>query len=263
MTVVVDVRERALADALGTEATEALDVGDVKITSSDGARTAFVELKTIADLAASVVDGRHASQRSRLLAARAATGAAIVYIVRGGPLADGPTRVANTVASLAVRYNISVLRSESVAETAHLVRTLAAQLERPPPDDAALASTYVAQGSLAQVSRKRNLMTDNNAWVAMLSCVPGVSGRIAAVIAEQAFHGAPDLVDGARSDRAQTVRRIADIQVPSKTTVLRAQSAKTKRIGPALAERVVAAVLGEPLPDFKKKKTEASSSPPV
>lgn len=247
--ITVDVREHALAKALGNAGVsiEPLTVGDVKIAAPDG-RYLLLELKTLADMAASVVDGRYASQRSRLLAERQATNCGVAFVLTGTGLGD--QRVLGATSSLVARYNIPVLRSQSVDETAQLVRALAQQMAKPPPENAALASTYVAQGSLAHTSRKRNLLEANNTWVAMLSCVLGLSGRTAAAVAEHAFPSAAELL---RCDRAEAVRRIAAVTVPPKS-VLR-NRAKPKSVGTAVAERVVAALNGEPgPPDHPSKK---------
>lgn len=243
--VTVDVREHALIAALsgGQPAdihTAALDVGDVHVRSSDGVRVALLELKTAADLAASIVDGRHASQRSRLLAARAADPehTVVAYVLRVAVLgASTPDRVLSAAVSLAVRYGIPVLRVTNLDETVRVVHAVAAQLERPPPDNAALADTYATQGSLAHVQRKANLKVGNNAWVAMLSCVPGLSGRGAKAIADQGFGSAAALL---RCDRVDATARIADV-------VSSADGAKRRRIGPAVATRVVASLHGDVL----------------
>ena len=262
--IFVDMREQALLDALVRASVSAtskqLDIGDVQIVSTDGTRTLFVELKTVADLSASIMDGRHASQRSRLVAERQTNGASLAYIVRStAPLCDAAQRVTSAIASLIARYQIAVIRSSSVDETAHLVATLAQQVERPPPEDAALQSTYVAQGSLVHACKKKNVMADNHAWVAMLSCVPGVSARTAMHIAQSGFKCAADAL---KCDRAEALRVLSEVNVPIRTSLLR--TPRQKRIGEVTAARILAALYGEPMVMMassttqKKRKRDAT-----
>ena len=255
----VDVREPSLIDALRAANCDSvlpqqLTIGDVHIESSDGTRSMLVELKTVADLSASIMDGRHASQRSRLIAERLASGTSLAYVIRSQTsLAEVAPRVSSAIASLVARYQIAVIRSGSVEETAKIVMAFAQQLERPPPDNAGLASTYVSQGSLVHVSKKKNLMVDNNAWIAMLACVPGVSARMAVFIAQEAFRCAADVM---KCERGEAVRKISEVKVPMRTALLR--TPKQKSVGDVVAERVVSALNGEPFvtptPTPKKRK---------
>jgi ERCC4-type nuclease len=242
--IAVDTREPALYALLSSVAeSRSLDVGDVELVSADGKRRLVIELKTMPDLAASVVDGRHRSQRARLLALRTTGAAAIAYVIRTPTLGGYPPRAMGALCSLVARFGIPVMRTVSLDETADLVRGLSNQLERDPPDDVAgTLSSYVTQGALVQPCRKRNLGGPVNNWIAMLSTVPGVSAHMASAIAHGGVPSCRALMALAPPDAAAL---LADIPIPTKKQRDDAGGRAQRRLGRQLADRIMTALCGE------------------
>lgn len=194
-----------------------LGVGDVHILRDT--RTVFVlERKTRRDLRASLVDGRFHRQRHNMVESFGA--AHVGYVIEGGT--DWSERESSAEVALIARDGIPVFWSRGLDDTADLVARLARSELRPrnaPPSAenavrTAKATTADATASLA----------------AMLRCVDGVSARRASRIAAM-FGDMSALVYAAANDgRGEVVARIANSRV---------DGAGTRRLGEALAERVL------------------------
>ena len=206
-SLVVDVRERALAAALTaigtTFATKALDVGDFLIQAADGRPLLVVERKSHADFAASNRDGRYREQRARLMATRG-NGAAVLYILEGAwsPGLDrtyGSTterQLQRLTTRLVLRYGIPVLTSASISETAGWAACTLAQLTDDPtvfdPEDgltAATASAIADYTATVSATKKGNKDAGSTA-AAMLGCIPGLGAKkVGAVLASYSIAG--------------------------------------------------------------------------
>jgi len=177
MEIFVDVRERALLQALQTQGgarvgARALAVGDAVVGRW------VVERKTLADLAASLVDGRFRDQRSRLLRHVAETpGARACYVVEGfpGPSRDALPRVLGALVSLAHR-GIPVIPTPDVAATAWALRRLG---ER---DASGGAGDEAAEYEPRKALGRRARGDAEQVLEAMLCQVEGVSRGTAAAI---------------------------------------------------------------------------------
>ena len=230
-TLIVDVRERALAAALtslGTPYTsQALDIGDFMIQAGTQPLL-LVERKSHADFAASNRDGRYREQRARLMTARG-NGAAVLYILEGtwSPGLDrtyGSTterQLQRLTTRLILRYGIPVLASASVAETAAWCTCMVAQLREEPtvfePEDgltAATASAIADYTATFSVVKKGNKGASSTA-AAMLGSVPGLGAK--KVEALLAAYSIGELV-------ALTVEQLADLAIGG------------KRLGPKVAK---------------------------
>jgi len=200
-TLIVDVRERALAASLTTQgtaySTRALEVGDFLIQAADGRPLLVVERKSHADFAASNRDGRYREQRARLMTVRG-NGAAILYILEGTWSAALDRTYGSTsektlqrlTTRLLLRYGIPVLAAASIQETGRWCATLLAQLTEDPtvfePEDglsAATASAIADYTATFSSIKKGNKDADSTA-AAMLSAVPGLgSKKVEAILA--------------------------------------------------------------------------------
>lgn len=201
VSLILDVRERALADqlqALGVpHTTRALDVGDILFEAAgDGAPLLVAERKSHADFAASNNDGRYREQRARLMAVRG-SGVAVLYILEG-TWSDAETRQYGRTAEsalkrlttrLILRYGMPVLASASIADTARWCRTLLAQLTDDPavfqPEgDMATATTSAMSAMTAVLSTaKKGNKTAAGTASAMLSAIPGLGAKRVADLA--------------------------------------------------------------------------------
>ena len=193
-TLIVDVRERALAASLTAQGTvftlKALEVGDFLIQAADGRPLLVVERKSHADFAASNRDGRYREQRARLMTVRG-NGAAVLYILEGAWSATLDRTYGSTTEKtlqrlttrLLLRYGIPVLASASIAETARWCVTLLAQLTEDAavfePEEglsAATASAIADYTATFSAVKKGNKDAASTA-AAMLSAVPGLGAK--------------------------------------------------------------------------------------
>ena len=193
-TLIVDVRERALAASLTAQGTvftsKALEVGDFLIQAADGRPLLVVERKSHADFAASNRDGRYREQRARLMTVRG-NGAAVLYILEGSWSAALDRTYGSTTEKtlqrlttrLLLRYGIPVLASASIAETARWCTTLLAQLTEDPtvfePEEGLSAATAsaIADYTATFSSIKKGNKDAPSTAAAMLSAVPGLGAK--------------------------------------------------------------------------------------
>ena len=82
MKLCIDVRETALAALLPDAVLKPLVLGDITIENEDGKELVIIERKTVADLAASIKDGRYREQSARLTS-YSLDNHRIVYLIEG------------------------------------------------------------------------------------------------------------------------------------------------------------------------------------
>jgi ERCC4-type nuclease len=204
LEVVVDVRERALDAALGTElphVKRVLDVGDVSFVSKGGPveqTRLLVERKTLADFAASIKDGRYREQKARIAALLAACPSlTVVYVIEvGTPSAfsyDARMRysmMAPSLQSAAVTLSLtcSVVMTRDVEETAAFLRRAFDNLIRRPSVDLGGTSglSYGAAACAASVKLKKRENVDvRQCFLQQLCQVPGVSVKLATTLSAE------------------------------------------------------------------------------
>jgi hypothetical protein len=200
---------------------EALPVGDVILSSSDGETDYIVfERKSLADLAASIRDGRYKEQSLRLQAFPNVHCHNVVYIIEGDFARYnerfskiGKGALQSAMCSLNYYKGFSVVRTMSVMETYELVHSYANKLAAspapyghyhchhdvaPPPQDeeggvvvpvgaqggvrGAMLGTVGYCGVLKVKQVKCENITPQNIGEIMLCNIPSVSTKTAAVI---------------------------------------------------------------------------------
>lgn len=188
--ILIDTRERELIIKLGS-LTKSLPVGDVWIgLSGEILQTGGIiaERKTVADLEASIMDGRYREQRTRLLSHCQLNGYRPLYIIEGelDRINGRLTKVAlrKFLTRLTLRYGVSVLQTDSVQDTANLCTTLAEQLKEDPKVFQTEEAAKVTYTDTISVHRKGN--TDDPAVFAsaVLQQCSGISGAGAKAILE-------------------------------------------------------------------------------
>lgn len=264
MELVVDVRETALLAELGRQLplmkqltpitsisvrSQSLDVGDVLILHLAAQPPPEVELlverKTLADLAASLRDGRYHEQRARLKASGArrtmyvieAQPAALCMGIEEGKMPDvngmGAARIQGCVSSMLLSQSqLAVTRS--VEETAGLLLRLAVQLNRRngEEDQTTTYDGYSRAACLASAvrSRKRDNVDPRQCYMQQLCQVPGVSHGIAKALAERfgSLRGIMRTLENLPDDRARA-----------------AELSRVPKVGPKLSARLCRYLLHE------------------
>lgn len=190
---------------------ERLPLGDVILHDPSqgqglGRDIVIFERKTLADLAASIRDGRYKEQSFRLIETAAATGFHthnIVYIIEGdlARYDERHTQITKTalqsaMVSLMYYKGFSVVRTMNVGETADFILHFADKVAkesavgaRPAYDGDTTTTTTTTTAAAAQAysevsakKEKRDYITRENIGEIMLAQVPGVSAKMAAAI---------------------------------------------------------------------------------
>lgn len=175
MELILDDRERELIPLLQTATVKRLTLADVLLLDADGNVVLALERKTVADLEASVRDGRLQDQRARLVEAY---GRRFAFVVEG-KVDHGDPRLAGVMTGLVVRHRLPVFRTSSVKDTASLVEHLAKGAAQGKLE----AYDACNPASVADAPKKKVLGRD--AAEAMLSCVSGVSKAAARAVLEK------------------------------------------------------------------------------
>ena len=227
MLIRVDTREDALNDMIrlnltGTSHTtrsEPLAVGDVILSSDDGKTDYIVfERKSLADLAASIRDGRYKEQSHRLQAIPGMHNHNVVYVIEGDFARYnerfskiGKKALLSAMCSLNYYKGFSVVRTMSILETYELIHHYADKLSVSPApyghyhvvadavanannananaDADAVANADADAPSYCSVMKVKQVKCENitpqNIGEIMLCNIPGVSSKTAAAIMKQ------------------------------------------------------------------------------
>jgi ERCC4-type nuclease len=182
---------------------ERLPIGDIILHDpSQGQQKDIVifERKTLADLAASIRDGRYKEQSFRLIETAAARGFHthhIIYIIEGdlARYDERHTQITKTalqsaMVSLMYYKGFSVIRTMNVGETADFILNFADKVAKESADgmkpayhdEATTATPAQAYSEVSAKKEKRDYITRENIGEIMLAQVPGVSAKMAAAI---------------------------------------------------------------------------------
>lgn len=174
--MIVDCREHGLIAelrGLSTDITtqtaalliKQLPIADIWIgataENNPAANGLLIERKAVADLEASILDGRYREQRARLLSAATEAKAHPVYIIEGDLDRLGPVRLAGPalmkhITRLMLRYHIAVFQTSCVRETAQLLLLLQNQWAADPTtfeQPAQLSYVEAAGGAIKSANR--------------------------------------------------------------------------------------------------------------
>ena len=187
MQIVIDARESALieqARKLGLIiSTRSMALGDAAIVDDDGAVQLYIERKTLADLSASIGDGRYKDQASRFCEVPIDR-RRVFYVVEGS--ADEYERnkskhrlpystLVSAMLSLAVSSGFSIHRTAGTAETAEWLSFVREKLRR-------MARGPSLPVTISSAPARASSITKDNIELRMLCQLPGISEKTGAAI---------------------------------------------------------------------------------
>ena len=190
----LDTREHALIAGLEMSIKDVqicnLDVGDIAIKVGND-YAIVIERKTVADLVASICDGRYREQKQRLKTHQS-NGTKIAYLIEGSVILDDyvelSTRasvpnstVVSCIINLCLRDGFTVFNTNSVKETIAFIKALYKRYQQDPfkyEKSDANGSTYVPN---IKTCKKDNNTVDN-CFVMQLCAIPGISVKKADAI---------------------------------------------------------------------------------
>lgn len=242
--MVIDVRERDLIDAMRDRngvRVATLELGDI-VLRWRGTTVLTIERKTLADLAASIGDGRYHEQKLRLMRAADVDPTRTLYLLEGAGGAGVIARqtLLGVVVNTMLRDNMKVYRTSTLAESVELLERMRVRLI----DRTADASAYFASGASASTSAatldvayastlkrvKKENLDARTCIVSQLAQVPGVSAWMAGAIVGRYGASMARLCDELRASPSGE-RQLADL-------VWSTPSGRQRRIGPSVARRL-------------------------
>ena len=142
----------------------------------------LIERKSIRDLEASILDGRYREQRGRLLASCHENKTQPMYILEGS-LSSGTGRLTKKalmkfINRLIFHYNIAVMQTASLSETADLIQTLVEQWKED-PTSLQRTTELVKVTDGIHVQKKANAMDPRQFAICCIAQCPGVSVKAA------------------------------------------------------------------------------------
>jgi len=157
--ICLDDREHGLRELIAAPVSH-LPVGDIWIGLVDerpAPNGIIIERKSVADLEASILDGRYREQRSRIMAYATECKSNVAYIIEGDlskTRSLGKQALQKHLTRLSLRYHISVFHTGSVKETAELCMILADQWKSDP-------TTFEQPATMTYVETRGNTRQGN------------------------------------------------------------------------------------------------------
>lgn len=212
MKLIIDLREQSLFEnciellSLTSDKTyksiliekRILNLGDVLITSDDEIETyCIIERKTIADLLASIKDGRYEEQSHRLIYSTDIPSHNIIYVIEGYlTTLRTPTEIKtvnSAIISLSLFKKFTVMRTTSISETAELLLSIVTKIEKnkekgiflkksQEQDKPDTGSNEIKNYSSVVKSIKKDNITPENIGEIMLCQIPSISSVTAIAI---------------------------------------------------------------------------------
>lgn len=259
MHIIFDERESALLAQCTARNTvghhtlvhQVIPLGDIVIqrTADDATPLLIIERKTLADLLASIQDGRYQEQSHRLIHASGIPAHNILYVIEG-VLQTSPKKalIYATMTSLNVFKGFSVFRTSHLNETAEWVLAVATKMARELDKGTPMAYGFVAQEegganpnplsvpvpvpppAYTEVVKKvkKDNVTPDNMLEIMLCQVPGISSTMSAVLVKQyptmrallAELADPTTIDGLTYDCHGKTKRVSKTVIANLRTYL-------------------------------------------
>lgn len=176
MNLCIDFREHALLSRLQAE-TKNLVLGDICI-EKDGQDIVLIERKTVADLAASICDGRYQEQSFRLIESTLPPHR-IVYLIEGSldtVQSISKKALMSAMISLWFTKGFSVVQTRDVDETVEFIQHLFEKTSKETDE-----KDYVSTIKI----KKKDKLTPENVDILMLSQIPTISTVTAKALLQQ------------------------------------------------------------------------------
>ena len=224
----LDTRESELIRLLnGVEevSIKQLPVADIWIGVSGSEQKSeggiIIERKSIRDLEGSILDGRYREQRGRILAYCQENKVQPMYILEGS-LSSGTGRlqkkaIMKFINRLIFHYQIPVMQTGSVNETAELVKALVEQWKAD-PTSLQRTNELVKVTDGIHIQKKANASDHRQFAISCLAQCPGVSVKMAEAIIDT-FGTLPDVINA-------DAKQIEEVKVGN------------RKVGPVVSKRL-------------------------
>jgi ERCC4-type nuclease len=182
----LDTRESELITLLNDVTVKALQVGDAWVGVTEDGEMAeggiVIERKSIRDLEASILDGRYREQRGRILAFCEENKTQPMYILEGSWSSSTgrlqKSALMKFIQRLVLHYQIPVIQTASIHETAELLQTMMEQWKEDPTRLKQMTERIKMTDNI-HVQKKANAAEPKQFAIACLAQCPGVSVKAA------------------------------------------------------------------------------------
>tara|TARA_B000000475_G_scaffold267084_1_gene257709 strand:+ start:100 stop:771 length:672 start_codon:yes stop_codon:yes gene_type:complete len=183
MNVKIDTREKSLIETFKEYysdieiSIEQLDIGDILITNDFC--NILIERKTICDALASIKDGRWKNQKQRILD----NYDKCLYIIENDDIFNNDRRLSSAYINTLLRDRIPIIFTNSVSNTAKLIKLIYDKLKENPSRFVLEQTTYV--NTLKTKIKKIENIDKRNCFILQLCQIPMINQKIAIKIAEE------------------------------------------------------------------------------
>jgi ERCC4-type nuclease len=250
MKLVIDNRERDIIGKLKEMGVDheiaVLELGDVNWLDDDGNIVLIIERKTVADLKASICDGRSREQKARLFNSGVSRDR-IMFLIEGslGKPLDSKisgipvSTLVGSIVNMQLRDNVKVYKTGSLTESAIYISRLNQKLSTDIVNYFNTGSGACTEVSYAATlkTRKRENVTPTVWFVQQLCLVPQVTEKIASRIIEEY----PTLISLTRAYEQATEENRPRLLKDLKYKIA---NDKLRRIGDKISERIYILLYG-------------------
>ncbi len=236
--LIIDTREHELHNLIECAIPEQLDIGDIIYRDSESNEILLIiERKSVADLAASICDGRHREQKTRLIGSGISLDK-IMYIIEGNidTVKNLPSStLIGSIINTMLRDGIKIYKTQSIKETSAFLLRMLEKLNKEKDIfwkyNEQKAITSVEYSTTLKTSKKAN-MTPEVWFITSLSLIPQITPKIAGEIVK-IYPSINDLMFEYQNLETDKLRKnlLKDITYPI-------TGGKTRRIGEKISEKV-------------------------
>jgi len=260
----IDNREKELIKLLENKeysfTLENLDIGDIQVIDFLSNEIIIViERKTLADLSASIKDGRYKEQKERLKHSLKKSCRKIILIEGNDlhtftlPLSTLNGVIVNTL----LRDNMHIHITKNIEETIEFLENILLHLPKYYEDiqkEIVLGEEKEYQGESVCYSTKKDNITTSICFRNMLSQIPGISTSISTVLMEKydnIDNFIEELSENSNKNKHQIIKIISEIQYGK----------NNRKIGEKIAEKIFQYIFNESKYSLEKIEVEPKKKP--
>jgi ERCC4-type nuclease len=248
---ILDNREHMLIKVAETTrvpfSVKQLDIGDAIIKKTDSEDLLYIiERKTIADLIASIKDGRYKEQKVRLNAMIEQRKAQdYFFIIEGHVMPVDRVIIHGAIISMNLRDNIRVIRTWDIAETFNFIHRVVQRINKDPSefvkvfaDNPDAPSSAEDASYLSSIKSKKNAnITPKICQCLALAGVPGISTKTAEIIINQ-YGSLTGLLDAYKVIDQDNIDKTDEERTLMKELMLAEVSNGSRKLGGIVSKRL-------------------------
>jgi ERCC4-type nuclease len=223
-----------------------LDIGDAIIKKTDSEDFLYIiERKTIADLIASIKDGRYKEQKVRLNAMIEQRKAQdYFYIIEGFIPPEHRVMIHGAIISMNLRDNIRVIRTWDIAETFNFIHRVVQRINKDPSEFVKVIADNLDITPVEDTSYLSSIKSKKNANITPKICqclalagVPGISTKTAEIIINQ-YGSLTGLLDAYKVIDQDNVDKTDEERTLMKELLLAEISNGSRKLGGIVSKRL-------------------------